>query len=63
MNTEWEVIEIGGYYRFISHNTKRLTTGFKTEEKLLEYADNIRTDKIVIKLQKERYNAEYANIN
>lgn len=44
-----------GYYRYVNHQDKLMTTGFQTKEVLLKYTGDIRFDKITIMLMQERY--------
>lgn len=44
-----------GYYRFVSHERKLLTTGFESEEALLKNRNIIRFDKGTKELMAARY--------
>jgi len=47
---------VSGYYRFVSHKQKIMTTGFEAKKNLLKYKDNIRFDSNTVKLMHDRYN-------
>lgn len=50
---------IGGYYRYVNHEARLLTTGFKRLEKLYEYSSCIRFDTGTLIIMSERYEIEY----
>ncbi len=49
------MVYVEGNYRFVSHKHKVATIGFKTKIVLIEYIDNIRFDKDVLVLMRNRY--------
>lgn len=51
------------YYRYVNHDNKLLTTGFKTEKALLKYSNDIRFDSKTVSLMKDRYNNEFRGKN
>ena len=50
-----------GYFRFIDHYNKLLTTGFRTKEKLITYKDDIRFDVGTIIVMYNNYEKLYAD--
>lgn len=50
---EWELIKLGEWWRFVNHNKKYLTVGWKTKESADFRA--IRIDKYTIPLMLDRY--------
>jgi hypothetical protein len=52
------VLTEDGYYRFVNHTERLLTTGFITKRALLKYKNDIRGDEMAIKEMAERYNAK-----
>ena len=43
------------YYRYVNHNDKLITLGFKTKEALIKWSGLIRFDNLSIKLMNKRY--------
>lgn len=52
-----------GNYRYVNHNLKLATTGFRTRRILIAYSDAIRFDNGSLELMKERYEAIRKNKN
>ena len=46
---------IDGYYRYVNHGDKLVTTGFTTKEMLLKYTKDIRFDDQTVKRMSIRY--------
>lgn len=52
---EANIVQDDGYYHYVNHQDKLMTTGFRTKEALLKYTGDIRFDKATIILMQNRY--------
>jgi hypothetical protein len=57
----WEVMQIGGFYKYVNHDLGLATTGFKTIEGLHKNADIIRISPTTHAIMRSRYTAQVAN--
>lgn len=53
--TEANIVQDDGYYHYVNHQDKLMTTGFRTKEALLKYTGDIRFGKATIILMQKRY--------
>ena len=58
LNTS-NITQVDGFYRFINHIDKIATTGFRSKDVLLVYADSIRFDSQALSRMNSRYVAYY----
>lgn len=56
---DWKVVKLGEWFRFVDHNNKLLTTGFKSEYNLIKNSDIIRTSGSSIAIMQDRYQDYY----
>lgn len=53
------IIFDGNFYRYVNHNSKLLTTGFRVKNGLTKNKDIIRFDKLTILTMRDRYDKFY----
>jgi len=53
--SSWPIINVDGYFRYVNHDLKLVTTGFSVPGALERNADIIRHDPVSVETMSKRY--------